>query len=168
MGWKNIKSHYQINHQVQVTEEGICIGSPYIHNIIVIGFDGVIKKRYDGSSNNNLAHYQRQFDDDPGTLLKLIQSEDQFSQSITVYTYEDAEILEKQCEKLGWPNVTHDGLMMYENTFSADKNTVIVWAKINAEAAIRNTKERIIETEQRLLELQDRLAKYESILQTLG
>jgi len=37
MGWKNIKEHYRINHYVQVTEQGICIGSPYIHNIIVIG-----------------------------------------------------------------------------------------------------------------------------------
>ena len=45
MGWKNIKEHYRIGHAVQVTDAGICIGSPYIHNIIIIGVDGTLKKR---------------------------------------------------------------------------------------------------------------------------
>ena len=42
MGWKNVKEHYRIEHQVQVRAGRICIGSPYISEIIVIGADGML------------------------------------------------------------------------------------------------------------------------------
>ncbi len=45
MGWKNVKDLYGIKHTVQMTEKGICIGSAYVHDLIVIGLDGVLKKR---------------------------------------------------------------------------------------------------------------------------
>jgi len=45
MGWKNVKEHYRIGHSVQVTEQGVCIGSPYVHNLIVVGLDGRFVKR---------------------------------------------------------------------------------------------------------------------------
>lgn len=40
------------------------------------------------------------------------------------------------CEEAGWPNVTHDGQMMYENTFSTDRAEVVRWAYNNAVAGV--------------------------------
>jgi len=164
MGWKNVRDHYQIEHTVQVTDAGICIGSPYIHNIIVIDMDGVVKKRYDaGRSNEDLRRIQDAFDADPEKLKELVLSPDTFNQAITVYTYnDDGEILGKKCEELDWPNVTHDGLMMYENTFSEDKDKVVAWAKRNAELYVKMARENVASAEARLTECRGRLAKAEA------
>jgi hypothetical protein len=130
MGWKNIKEAYRIEHQVRVTSDGICIGSPYIHDIIVIGLDGTIKKRYDdGRINEDLLRYQKEFDAEPEKLRELAIAPDKFTTFIPVYTYDGGEIIQKFCEALGWPNVTHDGDMMYENTFSTDKAKMVKHAK---------------------------------------
>jgi hypothetical protein len=167
MGWKNVKEHYRIGHIVQVAEEGICIGSPYIHDIIVIGLDGAIKKRDDRTSNDDLLRYQREIDADPETLKRLIEDPDTFSESITVYTYDGGEILEKQCEKPGWPNVTHDGCLMYENLFSTDKITVVKWAIENAKAAVKLTIDSILRLEKQLSESQKLLSEFKADLEKL-
>src|SRR5687768_3761792 len=100
MGWKNIKEHYRIGHSVCVTEQGICIGSPYIHDIIVIGLDGKLKKRYErDGSNEDLERYQQEIEADPALLKKLIDGPDRFTKDVTVYTFSDGEIIEKKCEQ---------------------------------------------------------------------
>ena len=159
MGWKTLKEHFQIGHAVQVTDKGICIGSPYIHDIIVVGHDGKVVKRYSGGANEDLARYQREFDSDPDLIRRLVEAPDEFPVSITVYTYGDGEIIEKQCEVLEWPNVTHDGKMMYENTFSTDKPTVVAWAKEDADYGLRHAEDAVREAERRLTECQERRAK---------
>ena len=168
MGWKNVKRHYRIGHFVQVTDKGICIGSPYIHNLIVIGMDGAIKKRASSTCNDELVRYQREMDADLAKLKDLVESEDEFSESITVYTFDGGEIIEKLCEEPGWPNVTHDGDMMYENTFSTDKSKVIRWAKNNAALAIKEWNRHVNEAESRLLKTNIRLKKAISDLRKLN
>jgi len=168
MGWKNIKEHYRIGHQVQVTKQGICIGSPYIHDIIVIGLDGAVKKRYDsGRTNEDLRRYQSEMDADPDRLRQLIQSPDTFGEPVVVYTYADADIIEKQCEELGWPNVTFDGEMMYENTFSTDKNQVVEWAKNSAKIGVKTWTRQVQEANERLLFCQARLKAEEDFVTKL-
>ena len=153
MGWKNVKEHYRISHIVSVRDDIIRIGSAYISNIIEISFDGEALKRYDKEGvNENLIRYQKEFDDDPAMLKKLIKQTDAFIKSITVYTYDGAEILEKQCEELGWPNVTHDGEIMYENTHSANREEVVKWAHRDAEANLKHADRRIKSIKQELIE----------------
>ena len=166
MGWKNLKEHFRIEHMVQVTEAGICIGSPYIHDIIVVGMDGKILKRHD-SNAGSLGRYQTEIDADPDLARRLIETEDTFMASITVYTYAGAEIIEKQCEEPGWPNVTHDGLMMHENTFSTDRDQVVIWAKRNAQAGIDWRMDSIAETAARLTNLHQQLSRYRDDLAML-
>lgn len=150
MGWKNVKEHYRIGHHVQITPEGLCIGSSFIHNIIVVGLDGKVLKRYDERANEELRRYQQEFDADPATLRRLIETPDTFTAGITVYTYDGGDILERQCELPGWPNVTHDGEMMYDNRFSPDKATVVDWAKHSADLEIKYGEEAVAEAERRL------------------
>ena len=154
MGWKSVRDYYQITHIVQVVEkydepgQYICIGSPYVHDIIAISAaDGRVIKRYrDGRSvNPDLERYQAAFDRDPGKLREMVETADSFGPTHTIWTWKDGEIIEKQCEELGWPNVTIDGLMMYENTFSTDRSKVIQWAIENAKAARSNYEQRVEE-----------------------
>jgi hypothetical protein len=159
MGWKAVKDHYRIEHIVQMTEKGLCIGSAYIHDIIVVSRDGVLIKRYDRSSGE-LGRYQSEMEANPQLLAELIAAPDHFSRSVPVYTYDGGTIVEKFCEKLDWPNVTHDGQMMYENTYSADKKQVVKWAKSNARSGVKLVKNRITELQTSLAELEQRLAEY--------
>lgn len=168
MGWKNVKEHYRIGHLVQVTEKGICIGSAYIHDLIVIGLDGAIKKRSEEFANTDLRQYRNDFTNDPALLKRLIELPDVFAKSITVYTYEGGEVIEKKCEELEWPNVTHDGQMMYENTFSTDKNKVAGWAKRNAKGGIEWRAERKVELLQNVAALEAGISECEANLLKLN
>jgi hypothetical protein len=138
MGWKNVKEGYDIGHIVQVTDEGICIGSAFLHTILLIGLDGVLKKTEDRPINADILRYQSEMLADPERLRALVTTPDTFHTSIPVYTFDDTGILEKQCEKTGWPNVTHDGCLMYENSFSTDLATIVSLAKANARSRIVN------------------------------
>lgn len=146
MGWKKLKEFYEIEHIVQVCEEGICIGSSYSYNIAVINpKTGKLKENavHEGFIRRN---YPKLYQASEIDILHLLNTEDTFEDSIKVYTYENDKILEKYCEKVGWPNITHDGLLMYNNTFSTDKNTIIT-------KALKNTAARLEAIEMRLEEL---------------
>ena len=159
MSWKNVKEAYQIGHAVQITEKGICIGSPYIHDLIVISLEGEITKRDDGCHNEDLRRYMAEMDSDPEKLKRLVKEPDTFAQSITVYTYDEGKVIKKECEELGWPNVTHDGEMMYENTFSENLSKVIEWAIRDADARVEWTTERVSELKKELERAEERRAK---------
>jgi hypothetical protein len=166
MGWKNIKEHYRIEHYVHVTDQGICIGSGYVHNIIVIGSDGKITKRYSGT-NEDLTRYLREMDADPKKLRELLDAPDSFTADLPVFTFKGGKILEKRCEAYGWPNVSHDGALMYENAFFRDPADARKAAIDNAEAGVQATAETLLEIEERLRELKDRHAKYSADLAAL-
>lgn len=166
MGWKNVKEHYRIQHIVQMSSEGLCIGSGYISECIVVSRDGQLIKRHD-RSNDLLGRYQTEMEADPAKLKDLLNTPDSFVASIPVYTYEGGQIIEKHCEALGYPNVTHDGMIQYENLFSADKAQVITWAKENAASSIRYGEQTVDELTQRLADCKARVAQEKAILAKL-
>ena len=172
MGWKAIKEYYQIKHYVSLYDgEGICIGSPYVHDLITINPEtGKLKPSiiFDpGKEDDDLNRYWNDLSADPNKLLELIKQEDIFETSIPVYTYEGSEILEKFCEKPGWPNVTHDGYIMYENTFSTDKNKVIQWAKTEAAYSIKHFSQRVKEVESDLIKFRSFLSQAKADIKNL-
>lgn len=188
MGWKNVKTHHGIGHYVCVTRNGICIGSGYVHDLICISetdakrdwHDEVRRSRVDIGCNLTIWRPTylgkgKPFDDwvaamaaDPATLRQLIDSPDTFERALPVYTYDyDGNIVEKACEEHGWPNVTHDGAMMYENTFSPDRAKVIEWAKRNLDAARESAVRRVADDERDLQQARDRLARLDAALAKL-
>lgn len=168
MGWKNIKEHYRIGHLVQVTEAGICIGSPYVHDLIVISHTGEVVKTGDHQySNKDLCRYISEFNADPDKLKTLASSPDTFSKSITVFTYDGCEIIEKQCEEPGWPNVTHDGQMQYNNCFSATRSVVIEFARQEAAADVEMCEDRLCEARNTVKRYESRLNHARAVLKTL-
>lgn len=164
MGWKNIRDHYRIGHIVQVQDGNVLIGSPYVHDIVTIAADGTVapSSLFSGRRDDVLTRYVDDLRADPEKLRELFAAPDTFTASIPVYTYDGATIIEKQCEALGWPNCTHDGQMMYENTFSADKAQVVRWAKENALAGVAWRTQRVSDIEADLAKARAFLAEYES------
>jgi len=167
MGYKLLKEHYRIGHSVCVTDKGICIGSPFIHDLIIVGLDGAIIKADDGRVNEDLKRYMAEMKADPAKLREVVQAPDTFEASIPVYTYDGGNILEKLCEKPGWPNTTHDGEMMYENTYSTDKRKVVKWAKENAKAGIELAARRVQEIEADLAKMEALVKESEADLEKL-
>lgn len=168
MGWKNVKEHYRIVHIAQmVPARGLCIGSSLCHDLIVLNGDGVVVKRWDSRCNDDINRYLREFDADPAKAKSLLSSPDTFAKSTPVYTYDGDQILEKQCEELGWPNLTHDGEMMYDNTYSQDKIEVVKWAKDNAAAGVKIMVERVQSAKDELAKVEQTLAEYEGHVRNL-
>ena len=177
MGWKKVKEYYRIGHIVHVTKEGICIASPSIPDLMVIGMDGAIKFLHfftylpgGRDLNPDFHRYQTEMEADPQKLNALIAEPDRFEKSMTVYTYDDdeGEIVEKQCEEIGWPNVTHDGELMYEKTFSTDRRQVVRWAIRRARAGRNRYRDRVEEMTADLEDESEELEKWEGILTKLN
>jgi hypothetical protein len=85
-----------------------------------------------------------------------------------VWTYQDGRIVEKQCEEYGWPNLTHDGQIMYENTYSPDRSKVIEWARKNAAAGREWAVEHLEETRQKLKKAEEMLAESDAEIASLA
>lgn len=47
----------------------------------------------------------------------LIDEPDTFARNLPVFTTENWAVKAEQCEEYGWPNTTHTGRIMYENTY---------------------------------------------------
>lgn len=131
MGWKSFKNYFNIEHIVCIKNGKLVIGSDFVSDLVSIDLlTGVIQ------TNNSFhiflhKHYPQLLGVDSSEILNLLNKDDTFSDSIKVFTYKDDILLEKYCEKLGWPNITHDGEVMYENTFSTDKLEIIKKIKLN-------------------------------------
>ena len=168
VGWKNVKDYYRITHIVQVWDGKITIGSPYVHDLIRVTLDGKVSWGNLGpSSNFDLARYYREMTADLAKLKKLIDTPDTFTADLPVYTYDGAEIIENKCEEYGWPSVTHDGMIMYNNSFYPDKLRIVAAAILDAEAGVKLMDERIESMRKELSEAEESLAGYRRILSTL-
>jgi hypothetical protein len=159
MSWKNIKEHYRIEHIVQAGKNCMHVGSPYVSDILTIYPDGRLQWGILGpSDNDDLARYYAEMSADSAKLVELYSTPDVFDTSLPVYTYKGGEIIEEACEAYGWPNLTHCGNLMHDNTYSSDKDEVVGWAKENCDIGIKWGNDRIEQDEKRLEESRTRLA----------
>lgn len=170
MGWKNLREHYRIGHIVQVRDGNVIIGSPYVLDLLTVHPSGEVtwNEALGPSGNADLTRYVAEMRADPSKVAELFATPDSFATSIPVYTYDGAQIIEKQCEEAGWPHVTHDGEMLYDNTSSTDKILVVRWAKQNARAGLRMADRRVIELRKDLATAREIRRKYEEHIDTLA
>ena len=134
MGYKTIKQHYDIKHIVAIYDKEeyggtcICIGSPYCHDIIVIRVsDSKVVKRYNKrgyTANEDLVRYDEalKIDEHNGALRKLIDAPDLFESNLPVFTISGGFVVQEFCEEYGYPNTTHEGNIMYTNTYFNTRN----------------------------------------------
>lgn len=125
-GLENIKSHFGIEHIVSVSGGSVRIGSEYILDLILVKPDGTVEWGSLGELPNELLlGYYKEMSADQALMRHLIESPDVFSADIPVYYFDGEELKESKCEALGWPNTTHDGVIMHENVFFATRQEAI-------------------------------------------
>lgn len=170
MGWKAIKDHYRIKHLVAIHEgKGICIGSSYVHDLIRINPEArkIEWGNLGPSYNDELARYWSEIHEDIDAFWALVDAPDTFSRNLPVYTYEGGKVVEYQCEEYGWPNVTHDGQMMYENTFFERPEDARKAGIRNAQAGVESLTEIVERTEKDLAQRREWLAERKANLAEL-
>jgi hypothetical protein len=167
MGWKNVKEHYRIKHFVHIRDGHLCIGSPYAPDIVVVTPEGVLIKRCIHGITEDIRRYQDEIDADAETFRRLMHTPDLFPVSMKVYTYADGRVIVQECDNPGWPNVTHDGQLMYENTHFTDKAKCVASAISDYAAGVSLTQRDILDTQAKLESLRQDLARYEEYIDAL-
>lgn len=167
MGWKAFKEHFNIEHIVQINEGFVKIGSDYVSELVRISLTSGEVIRSDIFPSFLNKHYPNLITADPKEILDLLNAQDQFNVSIPVYSSQGSEIIEKFCEVPGYPNITHDGCLMYDNVFYQDKNKAIEKAKSNALSEISYLEDSIEDYKQQLSAKIDRLLKKQEDLKKL-
>lgn len=130
MGWKTVKQYFDIKHIVHMKDDCLCIGSSYNTEIIKVTKDGNFIKRYTDDkwfmNNLDLIRYENDIERYSELFKQLIDAKDSFDDDIEVFTYDkDYNIIKKYCEKTGYPNITHDGELMYDGAFFTTEEELI-------------------------------------------
>jgi len=177
MGLKKLKEKYKIEHLVQRTDKGICIGSSLYHDIIILNADGTFAKMYknrkynDGwNTNQDLVRYQEEMipDSESGLLEQIINSPDDYCSLLPVFTIHDGELIETFCEQYGYPNLTVDGELMYENTFFQNKDEAIKYGIDECNGWIKMLEERKIELQDEVQHKENKIQYFKNRLSELS
>ena len=164
MGIKALRTKYDIKHIVQLRDNCICIGSPYIGEIIKVSFEGKIIKPYkDGwSVNFELDRYQKEMsiDEKSGELKRIIHSKDVFEINLPVFYAKHGRVYKTFCEQYGYPNTTNEGLLMYENTFFKTKSEARKFLLSETNAGVKYAFRRNVEVFNECRRLTGKALKY--------
>lgn len=141
MGWKTIKEHYRIPDTFIVYRQDRAhyIGSQKTIALIKIEDDGSCHWcSIRPSGDPELQEIHAAMNRDPKLLRRLASMPDQFEKTVAVYClgFEPGEVLTRYCEQPGWPNVTHDGMLMSPNTYTTDRQVAIGWVVDELERTI--------------------------------
>lgn len=166
MGFKAFKEHFGIDdHIVSVHNKIISIGTDFISTLVSIDMQTGAILLNDIFSEFLAQKYPKILHSTNEERLALIQIEDQFSQSITVYFACNGQVVEKQCEELGFPNVTHDGEIMCQTTHYENKADAVEYARKNLHYQIKNHEESVADLEANLTEKKDKLAESKKLME---
>jgi len=120
MGWKKFKEYFGVKHIVQVEGDQVKIGSGYVSDLALVDMKtGRLTRKY--GWERSLEEYGALLTASPEKILSLLSEPDQFERNLPVYIVSDAKVIEEYCEAPGYPNLTHSGRLMYENTTFLDR-----------------------------------------------
>lgn len=168
MGWKALKEHFGIKHIVHVTKEGVCIGSSYVNSLATIDVSTGVASDHETFPGFLVEHYPALASASPRDVLALLEQVDNFERDLPVFEVCDTQIIEHYCEQYGFPNVTHDGYLMYENQHYSTRQEALDGALDNEARMIRSLVERIDLSKEALVDLKQRKAQAEQRLTVLN
>ena len=158
MGIKAIKRLYRLDDMlVHKAPHGICFGTEMAPNVLTVSENGEILQSAQHSLKRYYGELEDAIADDPRAFEEAFQEQDEFNETFPVFTYEDGNIKEKTCEIQGWPNLTTDGELMYENTHFATQEDCIDQTAANLRAQVERGIERVRELSDALAIEEDRL-----------
>ncbi len=97
-------------------------------------------------------------DENPALVRKLAAEPDVFERDIPVYTQIDGKLVKKYCEVVGWPNSTHDGVVMRDGEFSTDREFILTIMKNNINEKLKIVRNEIERKMQEVDRLEEKLA----------
>lgn len=125
---------YAVHH----TEEKICVGSPMCHDLFNINKKTMVVEYtlgYPKKDRSSLLSESKKeglfiFDSlqelvDSGEINTIMGGNDEIENPIPVWYVKDGKLIESYTDEPGWPNVTYDGILMYNNEFFTDKTKAI-------------------------------------------
>lgn len=139
MGVQLIKENFSIGHIVHRIGDGIFIGSPYISQMLKFNLSGILIEgavRLD--RNEQLTGYVKAIRENAALFTELANKPDVIKHNIPVFHLAEDEmtLVKSHCEQEGWPNTTHEGVLMFENTFFTCPKNAIKHGIRNAEAGV--------------------------------
>lgn len=130
MGFKRFVEYFKIDlkkHIVQVCEQKIMVGSCYISDLLVVDMRTGALTVKDGWERQTDC-YRDLIEAPASRILSVVEEPDQFCNSIPVFISNNGMVEEDFCEVFGYPNVTHTGRLMYENTSFLTKEKALAHA----------------------------------------
>lgn len=157
MGWKLLKQYFEIKHIVQVENDQIKIGSGYVSDLALIDMKTGKLTRKPGWERS-LEEYGALLKASPEKILSLLSEPDQFERDLPVYIVSDARVIEEQCEVPGYPNLTHSGRLMYENTTFLEREKADQYALKSLGYRIKTWSERKEQLSNEIAEIEAEIA----------
>jgi hypothetical protein len=102
-----------------------------------------------------------------GEIRDIIEGKDEIENPLTVYTVQDGELKECITDEYGWPNVTDDGFLMYENQYFRRKEAAIQRGIYDLESQIISSKRLIDEYVDKLKRHKDLIKESENCMREL-
>ena len=157
--------------------EYIAVGSSYIHNLISVN-KSTLKVKYalDTFNTGREAINHKPLEEiwdklheliESGKIHDIIEGCDDIANPLPVYTVEDGQFIETTTDEYGWPNVTIDGKIMYENTHFKTKGEAVEWGIKSTINTLKWTDENILELEAKLVKAKKQRIQYSKELDSL-
>jgi hypothetical protein len=154
------------DYTIQQDREKICIGGAYCNDLISVNMETLKIKTAShtdggraGLRNDELVMIWDKLTEliKNGEIKDIIEGKDEIENPLTVYTVQNGELKECITDEYGWPNVTDDGFLMYENQYFRTKEAAI-------QRGIDNLECQIISSKGLIDEYADKLKKYKDLI----
>lgn len=156
MGWKTFKEKFNIEHKVQIRSGYLLIGSDYVSDLVTIEMDSGFVSSNSAFPRFINENYPELYHATTEEILEALRENDVFEKSLKVYTYKGSRIVEEYCEEFGYPNTTHSGNIMHENTYFKSRRSAVREAQKNNKHELEYVNRKIKEMKKEITELQER------------
>jgi hypothetical protein len=95
-----------------------------------------------------------------GEIKSIIEGNDPTDGMFPVYSCDDGEVVERFADEFGWPHSTHDGVLMYNNTFFRTREEAIKYGIRDLSYGLESITESIEGKEEQLQSMKQRRDRY--------
>lgn len=155
---------------VNNNDDYIAVGSPLCHNLISVD-KKTLKIKYALDTFNegrkSIKHAELEFIwdrlqelIDSGEIKNIIEGRDEIENPLPVFTVRDGRLVKSFTDQYGWPNITDDGYIMYENTHFKTELEAINYGISEYEAGAEMVQRTIDERRKELKQFEERRSIY--------
>jgi len=135
MGIKALKKEFNIGHLVQKRDGKTIIGSPYVSELIAIDSEGeVSKSKIVQSGRYEIGQiYDALVACNKAKLLQILNEPEIPIDPKPAYTEAGrGRVIKVYCEEYCWPNLTTEGVLMYDNSHYQKRSDALKHSKKNS------------------------------------